>query len=70
VVGSLEEETRRRIDRDSACHFLTIRRSRRGVTQAGTVTKIIDALPGKFEIKVGGNTAPKMISLERAVEAK
>jgi hypothetical protein len=35
-----------------------------------TVTKIIDALPCKFEIKVGGNTAPKMISLERAVEAK
>jgi hypothetical protein len=35
-----------------------------------TVTKEVTALPFTFEIDVGGNTPPKMISLERAVRAK
>ena len=32
-----------------------------------TVTKEVTALPATFEINVGGNTPPKMVSLERAV---
>lgn len=35
-----------------------------------TVTREITALPFSFEIEVGGNTPPKMISLERAVRAR
>ena len=34
------------------------------------VTKEITALPFNFEIEVGGNTAPKMLYLERAVRSK
>jgi hypothetical protein len=35
-----------------------------------TVTKEVTALPFTFEVQVGGNTPPKMISLERSVRAK
>jgi hypothetical protein len=37
---------------------------------AKTVTKEITSLPFTFEIEVGGNTPPKMLSLERAVRTK
>lgn len=41
----------------------------RGLTyrQPTTVTKDVSALPATFAINVGGNTPPKMISLERTV---
>ena len=44
----------------------------KGVTYAEvkTVTKEIGQLPFTFEIVVGGNTPPKMLSLERAVKGK
>ncbi|MBV8879006.1 MAG: hypothetical protein JO332_03475 [Planctomycetaceae bacterium] len=35
-----------------------------------TVTKEVSALPYTFEVQVGGNTPPKMISLERSLKAK
>lgn len=35
-----------------------------------SVTKIITSVPYTFEIEVGGNTPPKMLSLERAVWSK
>ena len=35
-----------------------------------TVTKTVDTVPYSFDIEVGGNTPPKMISLTRAVKAK
>jgi hypothetical protein len=44
----------------------------RGVTYGPvkTVTKEITRLPGTFTIEVGGNTPPKMISLERSVQGR
>ena len=35
-----------------------------------TVTKEIASLPFTFDVQVGGNTPPKMISLERSLKAK
>jgi hypothetical protein len=35
-----------------------------------TVRQEIASLPFSFEVQVGGNTPPKMISLERAIRAK
>jgi hypothetical protein len=35
-----------------------------------TLTKEISTLPFTFEVQVGGNTPPKMISLERSLKAK
>jgi hypothetical protein len=35
-----------------------------------TVTREVTSVPMSFEIEVGGNTPPKMISLERAVRGK
>ena len=35
-----------------------------------TVTREISRLPFSFDVEVGGNTPPKMISLERAIKAK
>src|SRR5262249_41752312 len=35
-----------------------------------TVTKEVTALPFTFDIEVGGNTPPKMVSLERSVRGK
>jgi hypothetical protein len=35
-----------------------------------TVSKEVTSLPYTFDISVGGNTPPKMISLERALRAK
>jgi hypothetical protein len=35
-----------------------------------TVTKEISTLPYSFDVQVGGNTPPKMISLERSLKSK
>lgn len=44
----------------------------RGLTygEVKTVTKEVTSLPFTFDVEVGGNTPPKMLSLERSLKAK